>query len=508
MAERRAQEIIWTIQPSVVSDRSRQAIIGFLQGLIKDQFGVEAFPFGSVPLKTYLPDGDIDLTVVSKPGMEKDLVINIYNALVKQGENNPHFPIRHVNYVQAKVKVIKCDVMNISVDISFNQMEGLSALCFFEQVDQLIGRNHMFKRSIILVKAWCYYESRILGAHSGLLSTYAIAVLVLNIINRFHQTLVGPLSVLYKFLDYYGKFDWDNCCVSLDGHVPISSLPNILVEPLNNNLLLDREFLDYCKMLYSIPIQAVEPDKDEFFTKFLNIIDPLKANNNLGRSVAKGSAKRIRFAFAAGAKKLKMVFTESGAGMGTGIEEFFFNSIERNGKGERMDAEVPVNVFGTGKSDASNLSGDFMLHYRSLLSGQLFHGYQMPHIVQHVPRPPLAAHFQDTNAWNIAQRLISRNLQNVPQGPPIIFVPVPLFAYHVPPQQTPTFVPFHNLQTLPTSRGTGTYIPHLSRFANNGHRQTLPVTRDDVRTNSLPIVQAASKHPTLEFEYPPKAFDT
>lgn len=63
------------------------------------------------------------------------------------------------------------------------------------QVDRLIGRGHLFKRSIILVKAWCYYESRILGAHRGLFSSYALETLVLYIFNVFHKRLQRPLDV-------------------------------------------------------------------------------------------------------------------------------------------------------------------------------------------------------------------------------------------------------------------------------------------------------------------------
>ena len=63
------------------------------------------------------------------------------------------------------------------------------------QVDRLIGKDHLFKRSIILVKAWCYYESRILGAHHGLISTYALETLVLYIFHLFHSSLDGPLAV-------------------------------------------------------------------------------------------------------------------------------------------------------------------------------------------------------------------------------------------------------------------------------------------------------------------------
>lgn len=67
------------------------------------------------------------------------------------------------------------------------------------QVDHLINQNHLFKRSIILIKAWCYYESRLLGAHHGLISTYALETLVLYIFHMFNNSFAGPLEVT-KFL--------------------------------------------------------------------------------------------------------------------------------------------------------------------------------------------------------------------------------------------------------------------------------------------------------------------
>lgn len=70
------------------------------------------------------------------------------------------------------------------------------------QVDNLIGKDHLFKQSIILIKAWCYYESRILGSHYGLISTYALEMLVLCIINRFHSSLTSPLAVSASGFEY------------------------------------------------------------------------------------------------------------------------------------------------------------------------------------------------------------------------------------------------------------------------------------------------------------------
>ena len=196
-----------------------------------------------------------------------------------------------------QVKLLKCLVDNIVVDISFDTLNGLCTLAFLEVVDRHVGRAHLFKRSIILarhqgdtclctvhadfqlsvvvrdglagppavrrmllgvrghgtastdgscvhlhdsltrqslcmrgvmrspgvvfvlvrgaccllkscvclpltrapcagqVKAWCYYESRLLGAHHGLISTYALETMVLYIFNLYHTQLHSPLRV-------------------------------------------------------------------------------------------------------------------------------------------------------------------------------------------------------------------------------------------------------------------------------------------------------------------------
>lgn len=89
----------------------------------------------------------------------------------------------------------------------------LIELIFLLQVDHLINQNHLFKRSIILIKAWCYYESRILGAHHGLISTYALETLVLYIFHVFNNTFTGPLEVLclnLAFVCFLGSYSLFN----------------------------------------------------------------------------------------------------------------------------------------------------------------------------------------------------------------------------------------------------------------------------------------------------------
>ncbi|XP_062187771.1 uncharacterized protein LOC133891091 [Phragmites australis] len=262
-------------------------------------------------------------------------------CLVLESEQNcdAEFELKDLHFVNADVKLIKCVVENIVVDISFNQIGGVSTFCFLELVDRQVGKNHLFKRSIMLIKAWCYHESRILGAHHGLISTYALETLVLYIFNLFHKSMHGPLEVLYRFLEYFSKFEWDKYGISLNGPVDLSSLPNLSVEPTatQDELLLGKEFLQGpLDRLVVIPNGSDGCDTN-FRLKHLNIIDPLKGNNNLGRSVSKANFYRIRSAFSFGAQKLGQILMLPSEIIPREICGFFENTLKRHGKGERPD---------------------------------------------------------------------------------------------------------------------------------------------------------------------------
>ncbi|KAE8646213.1 uncharacterized protein LOC101209112 isoform X3 [Cucumis sativus] len=341
-AEERTAELIACIQPNPPSEERRNAVADYVQRLIMKCFPCQVFTFGSVPLKTYLPDGDIDLTAFSKNQNLKETWAHQVRDMLESEEKNENaeFRVKEVQYIKAEVKIIKCLVENIVVDISFDQLGGLCTLCFLEEVDHLINQNHLFKRSIILIKAWCYYESRILGAHHGLISTYALETLVLYIFHVFNNSFAGPLEVLYRFLEFFSKFDWDNFCVSLWGPVPISSLPDVTAEPPRKDggeLLLSKLFLEACSAVYAVFPGGQENQGQPFVSKHFNVIDPLRVNNNLGRSVSKGNFFRIRSAFAFGAKRLARLFECPREDILAELNQFFLNTWERHGSGQRPD---------------------------------------------------------------------------------------------------------------------------------------------------------------------------
>ena len=56
-----------------------------------------------------------------------------------------------------------------------------------------------------------------------------------------------------------------------------------------HELLLSDDFLKECVEMFSAPSRGYETGSRTFPPKHLNIVDPLKENNNLGRSVSKGN---------------------------------------------------------------------------------------------------------------------------------------------------------------------------------------------------------------------------
>ncbi|XP_020550435.1 uncharacterized protein LOC105163859 isoform X2 [Sesamum indicum] len=359
-AEEAAQQVLNCVHPTLDSEEKRRDIVDYVQRLIKSHLNCEVFPYGSVPLKTYLPDGDIDLTALKVPNAEESLPHDVFALLQREEKSeNAEYQVKDTQYIDAEVKLVKCLVRNIVIDISFNQLGGLSTLCFLEQVDRLVGRNHLFKRSIILVKAWCYYESRILGAHHGLISTYALETLILYIFHLYHSSLSGPLAVLYRFLDYYSQFDWENYCISLKGPACKSSLPDIVVETPEsgwNNLMLSEEFLENCIEMFSVSSRTPEGNPKAFQAKHLNIIDPLKENNNLGRSVHRGNFYRIRSAFKYGARKLGQVLLQPRDKVANGICDFFTNTLARHGNDFRSSFQCLTLESGDEESSTASLS--------------------------------------------------------------------------------------------------------------------------------------------------------
>eukprot|EP01062_Namystynia_karyoxenos_P074601 TRINITY_DN7155_c0_g1_i1.p1 TRINITY_DN7155_c0_g1~~TRINITY_DN7155_c0_g1_i1.p1 ORF type:complete len:1000 (+),score=215.87 TRINITY_DN7155_c0_g1_i1:104-3001(+) len=222
--ERVVQAVEWT-QSSLAR---RESVLGRIRGLIHARVpSVRVLLFGSTELRTYLPDGDIDLTLwrtaPGAAGAGEDVgdewaLLRILRDEVL-ADSQPEL-------VAAEVKLLKCEVDGLQVDITIDQVGGLSALGFLTQVSDTVGRGNLFKRTLILLKAWAYYEARVLGAPAGLLGSYALTIMLVAVFVRMSGPAT-PLGALMRFFEIYSAFDFESYAVSVLGAVPICSDPAV-----------------------------------------------------------------------------------------------------------------------------------------------------------------------------------------------------------------------------------------------------------------------------------------
>ncbi|CAM9104069.1 unnamed protein product [Ectocarpus sp. 13 AM-2016] len=270
--------------------------------------------------------------------------------------------IRHVSLINARTPIVTMVVGNVVVDLTENQGGSVAASALLEEADNLIQRNHLFKRSLLLVKAWAWCETprlvgnRVLGARKGGLTSYGLSVMVLHLFaaSASADALVHPLDVLIRFFEVYSEFDWARYCVTLEGPVPLESVRGSHpYEGSHGNGGTSARFQPLVKKvlaeLFRVPEKdrekdrekAKDKDKDKagrrgrrasrsgrlsdghaedalpetprfaagamphFPERNCNIQDPLNALNNLGYSVTKNNLKALKRALQQGQKKLE-----------------------------------------------------------------------------------------------------------------------------------------------------------------------------------------------------------
>lgn len=146
--------------------------------------------------------------------------------------------------------------------------------------------------------------------------------------------------------------------------------------------------------------------------------------------------------------------------MGEELEKFFENTLDRNGRGERPDALVPVPMFGTGKCEPFDLTGDYDSYYGGLQYTQLYHEYA------YAASMPLGLTYscvwdENTLTWTMqlnGNGYYQRGADGFYQGGANEFYTMVPHYYPNPPQFVDTGF---DISGAGRSRGTGTYIPEM-----------------------------------------------
>ena len=352
-------ELIACVGVNQQSLEERLAVLNFtreciLSALADSDCLVVVTTFGSVPLRSCIWDADMDVSIIARTKKGQlvseercNELLDIVHAHFQKVHRDAKakMSVSEVHLIPSRVPVLKVAVGSFGLDISVNKLAGTVKLPFLEMVDGIIGRCHLFKRSLLLIKAWCAHESRLLGSSKGLLATYALEVMLMCLFNVFHDELTRPIIVLQKFLEYFSGFDWDNFCVTVCGPISKDRLavlsqqyygeafnPRIEIEAASGRLIKGRGLGGSCwlddfrsRFCYDKAL-----DSGSFQFKLMNIIDPMCHSNNLGRSVGPHCHGRFRAALKLGLKSLRSAYKKRDADI---LRQMFYVSFAKGDVG-------------------------------------------------------------------------------------------------------------------------------------------------------------------------------
>ena len=238
-------DLLDIVKPSRKIESSRLDIVAFVRSVVRRSLGAQLFTTGSFALKVYLHDESIHLSAFFSKAHNTTWLQRIVNALCNEaaGDNNmiddpanqaqlytttsTHHQVQSVSidFTQYNKPCITTVIGGTAIQIYANETAALASLAIFETVDRLIGKSHLFKRTILLLKSFAT-NNHILGYSAGLCSNLFLRTLVLFVFNVFHDRLSTPVEAIAYLLTYLKSFDWDKYALSIYGPIELDALDN------------------------------------------------------------------------------------------------------------------------------------------------------------------------------------------------------------------------------------------------------------------------------------------
>ena len=344
------------------------------------------FPYGSYPMKSYLKNADIDITIFLQSKQEvnifteipieiiNDMIILIKEKFERYNKESAFVLFSEIKIIMADIRLLKCKIGNISLDISVNNFSGIYKVVLIDYIenqfknefnrlnlfnDNAFSENkiQIFRRTLILIKAWCLFEGNLMGSNIGLMATYALEIIVIYVFNLHYDHIYNELDGFEKFFEIMDNFDWEKSIISLFGIFSSADYQKKLSNYNNNNCNSNNNkkgnknkninntinepfwYLDYRKgkeingnNVYTLNRIDMNNDEDENqiepllklneikklilpinksmgeiylkregriinaanFDKLINILDPLNNHNNLGKSISFHSKSKMK----------------------------------------------------------------------------------------------------------------------------------------------------------------------------------------------------------------------
>eukprot|EP01038_Epipyxis_sp_PR26KG_P003954 gene3954-5671_t len=220
-------ELIWELIPtvSIELDMLKNETDWLHQALIAG-FGALSFPIGALLNKAAISGEKLEITQILPRKQCENWCLVANETMYKEAQKIPIDNYGEISVTQVSMNILRNDLVakinSHEYYISPNNISGLLLSAIVEEMDSIvIGKDRLFKKSLILIKTWCYNESKKLGNldFSEIFSHEALTIITLWIFIKRSDTMApvdSPLVCLFYFLEECSQFDWENCVISLD----------------------------------------------------------------------------------------------------------------------------------------------------------------------------------------------------------------------------------------------------------------------------------------------------
>ena len=357
--------ILDIIGPNLVRENERNEHLKMLKKIITEIFeknlqdySTHIMAYGSFPIKTYIKNADIDVTIFFESKSEKKIFTNMPTNLVNNSillikeefekyNKNIYFELfSDIRIINADFRLLKCKIGGLSLDISVNNFSGLYKIVLIDYIENQFKSQFnkfklfqdssyadnkilIFRRSLLLIKAWCLLEGNLMGSNIGLMASYTLEILVIYVFNLYYEYIYNEFDAFERFFQLMEKIDWENNVISLFGKIPdlnfqkkllsfnssLQNSKNAYLKEINepfwyinkkgkdNNSIKDNDSIIPNEPLLKLPqlkkmiapinkcIENLYLKKEgkvinsANFDKSINILDPLNNYNNLGKSI-------------------------------------------------------------------------------------------------------------------------------------------------------------------------------------------------------------------------------
>ena len=386
--------ILEIIAPNIEREKERNDSFSIIQEIIVNKFYyklpdyfIYILPYGSFPAKTYLKNADIDITIFFQLKSSKQILIDIpgdlinkafcliKDALEKYNKDKSYELFSDIKIIVADVPLLKFKIGSVSVDISVNNFSGMYKILFIDFIEQQLGTQfnknnlfldssysgnkiNIFRRTLLLIKAWCFYEGNLMGSNIGLMANYTLEILVIYIFNLHYEYIFNEFDGFEKFFELMEEINFEKNVISLFGvmsnlsfHQKLSAFNSDILK--ESNLCVNQSFwylenkykdikdesdvienlnkINNCNIYKkSKPLLQIDEVK-AFIThinksigniylkkegkvinvanydKIVNVLDPLNNHNNLGKSINFHSYSKMKKIINYMNKKLKKI---------------------------------------------------------------------------------------------------------------------------------------------------------------------------------------------------------